>query len=570
MLGVSYALLAAVFGSPFLAGQRNYAPDEIRLSSRRYVPSQSMVRVQSNEVQIDVVVRDSHSQPVVGLKAEDFEIFDEGRRQTIASFISESSSLSEESASSAVGGDGNTATSSTQDHYIVLFLDDINTENSDLSRASLAARKFILDGMEPRDFVSIATSSGSSASEFTKDRRSLLDILAKVRLHARYSFRGEPPCNVAGYEAYLITELNDSDEVMHLAKCISQHFMVPADNTPFSPAANLARADANRVWGSLKFAIQDTFASIRGALDSLSSQPGSRVFLLASSGFISDPLGQAKDEIEAEALRAHILINCLDAKGLYAELLGPPLGDPHAEDSPDQLIRQVETLGARLQTGNAVMAEFSQATGGRFIENNNDLIGGVRSLAGSPRVRYFISFAAPSEFNDGKFHKLKIRLIPAHYSIQARPGYFAPTKEQLERIPPQTKLDHAVESSADIRDIPATASHQLLKSSTASPNLSVTVHVDLRPLEFQTQSDREVQQLNFVIALFDPQGRFVAGKEGEIDLELKQDSFARLRAEGINGTLSLDAPSGEYRLRVVTQEAVNGKLAAFSQPVQIR
>lgn len=59
-------------------------------------------------------------------------------------------------------------------------------------------------------------------------------------------------------------------------------------------------------------------------------------------------------------------------------------------------------------------------------------------------------------------------------------------------------------------------------------------------------------------------------KHGTFELALKSESLACLESTGINGTLSIAAPPGAYRLRAVAQEALTGKTAASSQPVQIQ
>ncbi|HWG38025.1 MAG TPA: hypothetical protein VN690_09940, partial [Terriglobales bacterium] len=78
-----------------------------------------------------------------------------------------------------------------------------------------------------------------------------------------------------------------------------------------------------------------------------------------------------------------------------------------------------------------------------------------------------------------------------------------------------------------------------------------------------------VQDLYFLAGLFDARGRFVAGKQGEMDLRVSDATVKRLQREGLRASLSLDASAGSYRLRVVVGEFSDGKIFATSQPVQI-
>ena len=54
-----------------------------------------------------------------------------------------------------------------------------------------------------------------------------------------------------------------------------------------------------------------------------------------------------------------------------------------------------------------------------------------------------------------------------------------------------------------------------------------------------------------------------------MDLELTNETFARLTRTGVNAKVLLQAPAGTYRLREVVQEAVDGKMAASNQEVRI-
>ncbi len=89
LLGLSLILLAA--GVIRLHSQ-GISEDEIRFGSRPYVPpSANAIHVQTNVVQVPVVVRDSQGKAVAGLKQSDFQLFDDGHPVKIASFAVENS-----------------------------------------------------------------------------------------------------------------------------------------------------------------------------------------------------------------------------------------------------------------------------------------------------------------------------------------------------------------------------------------------------------------------------------------------------------------------------------------------
>lgn len=100
--------------------------------------------------------------------------------------------------------------------------------------------------------------------------------------------------------------------------------------------------------------------------------------------------------------------------------------------------------------------------------------------------------------------------------------------------------------------------------------LTIQTRVDIRKLPFDEQKDRRVQKLTFVCAVFDAQGNFVTGKEADMELALKPQSFDRFSKTGINGVMQLELPSGAYRLRTVVQESLHGALSATTKNLQIQ
>lgn len=79
------------------------------------------------------------------------------------------------------------------------------------------------------------------------------------------------------------------------------------------------QALARQVWAPTLLTSQETLNSLLSVLSHLAKMPGDRVLLMASSGFYAGELGHAVDDVVNDALRSRVVINALDAKGLYAE-----------------------------------------------------------------------------------------------------------------------------------------------------------------------------------------------------------------------------------------------------------
>jgi VWFA-related protein len=188
--GRSSLLAGTVLCAASLLAQQGISPDEVRVSSRAYFPNQPIIRVQTTEVRVAAVVRDAGLKPVTGLQKQDFDIYDQGRKQTILGF-------------SVLAADGNSAVNtlagptnapapagpaiSTDQprRYVAFFFDDINTQQGELAGTLVAARKYVTDVMMPRDRLAIFTASDTQTLDFTDAKTTLLAVLERIRLHPR-------------------------------------------------------------------------------------------------------------------------------------------------------------------------------------------------------------------------------------------------------------------------------------------------------------------------------------------------------------------------------------------------
>jgi hypothetical protein len=95
-------------------------------------------------------------------------------------------------------------------------------------------------------------------------------------------------------------------------------------------------------------------------------------------------------------------------------------------------------------------------------------------------------------------------------------------------------------------------------------------HLDISRLHFKTRQDRRGQQLTLVGVLLDSRGAFVTGKRSELDLNFTEATFARFAKTGLSVVMTLEAPPGSYSVRALAQDALEGKLAAAGETVQIK
>jgi len=137
----------------------------------------------------------------------------------------------------------------------------------------------------------------------------------------------------------------------------------------------------------------------------VSVSPGQRSIILVSPGFfLNDEMKYDELQVVDRATRANIVINALDARGLFS--LNPAgditsrVYDPHAEQLKSQY-REQDAMAAY-----GILDEMAAGTGGTAIENTNDYDGGFRRLSAAPEFIYMLGFSPASLKPDGSFHAL--------------------------------------------------------------------------------------------------------------------------------------------------------------------
>ena len=598
---LAFSLTFAVLAST--AAAQALSPGEVRLSSHPY-ELRSIIRAETALVQLEVVVRDTRGRVITNLSKDDFAVYDSGKLRDVTAFsadihnVNPSTSFNPPSAAnqSVVSPPPSPQTmappaSSSTGRWIALLFDDLNTPAGDLSHAKIASNRFVREALASGDRIAIFTTSAGAIIEFTSDPSAALASIATIQAHPRMSPNGISQCpRMSPFEAYQIVNNDGTAMKVKIAElcrcgaaddsnglCLNVEAMPPNSvlSTTLGKGSGAeiiesVKAQAQQTWDLAHLVAQTTLKAIKGDLDALSRKPGRRMLLLASSGFLSGALEQQQDAIVNEAVRAGVVINSLDAKGLYTEAPAGPLNETNelAEIPVSSTVFQVESLGDRLDSVDSAMARFAESTGGLFFRNNNDLDLGFYRLGVLPECTYLLDFAPA---NDGKYHKIRVELKNAkHPLLQVRPGYFAPAKTSTEPPSPANTIEAEVRGSDEKVDVPANSIETIgAARSEGLQQLTIKTHVDIEKLPFQEQKDRHVQKLTFVAALFDSRGNFITGKEAEMEFALKLENFERFSKTGINGVMQLDVSPGAYRLRVVVQEALRGRISATSKDLQV-
>ena len=561
--------------------------DEVRVSAHVYSPPQLHLTAQVNLVQLEVVVRDARGHAVGGLKQGDFEILDEGKPREIAVFSVVAREPAPASAAAASTASTSTPTGSAAAavtlpsaplRSTLLFFDDLHEASADLQRTQIAAKRYIEDGMGRGARAAVYAASEGLVVDFTADADALTAAIEKLKSHQRISDNGLQPCpRITPYQAYLIDNNLSLDAlnaaVQEARACSNAAPSAPARRqslsiTSTSPTTVAVRAQASATWQQAWADSRTSFDAINNALALLSKAPGTRVLLMVSTGFLTGLMDADRAAVVDRAIHAGIVMNAIDAKGLWSEAPGRP-SETTGSLPIATFMFETASIGSRNDAMNEAMQEFASGTGGLFFHNSNDLLDGFSQLGAVPETTYEIAFRPDTDGAAGQYRKLKVRLTAKKGDyVQARPGYVTPSTVPTTAQTGERPLDQQVLASDVLTAIPIQLFQRPGRTSGGDPVLSLLIHVDLAQLKFAQRDDRHVQKLSFIGALLDAGGKMVTAKEGAMDLALKDATLTRLTSAGVNAGLSFTAPPGPYRLRVVVQDA-DGNIATQTQPVEM-
>jgi VWFA-related protein len=539
------------------AAAQNAEP-ELAVTSLPYQPHTVMLRARSNEVQVAVTVRNRGGEAVAGLKEEDFRVFSDGAAEAIKSFRMVAATAAAAPAHKGAAAPAPPpAAAAAQAQSVVLFFDDDSMMAGDVLEIRNAAHRFLESALPAGMEVAIATASDNLATGFTRDRTVLEGAVQKLLARPRVTRRGleQPNVTITPYMAYMVEQDHAFpspylQDVIH--RILTAHMCI--DPSEGKDCHTLALALSDQTVEQTREASSDTLDALLRAIRLLGGRPGGRTLLLASSGFLTGDVQARQDRVADAALRANVVINSLEAQMLTTDLpdpmdenLGTDLHGPEMLDAP--------------------LSALALATGGSFVNNTNDLLGGLRRLTGG-EAHYILTFAPAAMPNDGKYHKLKVTVAGRGDAVRARPGYYDPPPEPalLASLPPG-KLDDLLLSSTDAMAIPVAVDAHWTQRDGLPTLVTLTFQLDPGQLQFRKSHGRSREGLIVATAFFDPSGKFVIGQQGTVALALSDDTLAKMRSTGIHTTLKVVLPKGTYRMREVVMEMNRGLVTQLTRQV---
>jgi len=531
----------------------------------------ALFKARVNLVMVPVVVRDRQGKAVGTLKQEDFQLFDKGKPQYIARFSMEKAAGRLNKASGAVPVSSPDKPSEEKpavdlpDRFIAYLFDDVHMKFGDLVRARDAAGRHIDTALRTTDRAAIYTTSGQTIQDFTDDRTLLHEALAKLRMRP-VTGQGLSNCpNMTYYMADLIVNKNDPTVLDAAARDVMS--CQSLDPSQYAQAQQIARQAAQQELNLGDHETRLAMGVIKELVRRMAAMPGQRSIILVSNGFVT--LAEhsiEKTDIMDRAIRSSVLINSLDARGLYTDT--SDITRQGTNSVTEMVLHQMERETNRAQSD--VMAELAAGTGATFFQNNNDLDAGFARLATAPEYYYLLAFSPQNLKMDGSFHALKVTLKAVKdVSVGARTGYYAPRHLENAIETAKREIEEALFSREEMSDIAVELHTQFFKSGADTARVSLVIKVDVKHLKFRKEADRNCNEITVVAALFDRNGVYAAGNQKKIEMKLKDETVEKRLDGGLTIRSSIDVKPGTYSVRLVVRDVEGQLMSAQNGAVEI-
>jgi VWFA-related protein len=534
-------------------------------------------RVNVKLVLARVVVRDSTGHAVGNLKKEDFEVFDNGKKQVISNFDAEhlpAPPILPTTPVTASGGTTNTTSTppTFPSRYVAYVFDDLRLNFGDLAHVREAAQRRIAE-LPASDRAAIFSTSGQTVLDFTDDRAELQKTLENLRPRPTQVQSGTQCPDISVYMADLIVNKHDPNAL----QTAINDYVICAHLLPQQVAAAGPTVEgfATQVLNIGEEESRMGLRVLKDVVRRMTVMPGQRTLVLVSPGFLTPELEYNYNELIDTALRGQVVISSLDARGLYVVL---PFGDASQPGRPDVDLpgqANMATMRVSLDTQSAlaesdILAVLANSTGGSFFQNNNDMNEGFRRVADAPEFWYVVGFAPQNLKNDGKFHTLKVTLANHQkYDLQARRGYYAPRKAEDPAEEAKREVEDEVFSSEELHELPVVLHTEFFKPADDSAKLTVLARIDVKRLHYKQAQDRNQNDLTVVTAVFDRNGNFLQANQKTVQMRWKSETLQAKLSSGITLKSSFDVKPGRYMVRVVARDSEQQVMSAENGAVEI-
>jgi VWFA-related protein len=560
---------------------------EITLATATAQDKSFTLRVTTRLVDVGVVALDKKGRPVTDLKSDDFQIFDNGRRQTLRSFngppipstqpaavsASQSNSSPAEpfysnrraSADDPIAGGARADSGLT-----ILLLDTASLSWTDLSNA----REQMLKSLQ-------ALPSNERAGLYIQNAQRFQILIEATSDHARLVsiLRAWMPTAQDLARAQETEQRNRQqfDEVQHV-----EDLQFVNGNVNSIPDGATTVDPQLRDFGSNPG--RDAMATLVSVARHLAATPGRKNLVwIASDNVLADwtdkavssdkgskHLGDAVVGAQEALNDAHVSLYPLDASQLESQAVNAALENPNVQLSPGtsappppQGGGQVSgrTTAEMLQDTHPVQGaiqDMAQATGGRVFRRGGDLTADLKAVVEDGSAYYLLGFV-PDVPADDRYHTLTIKATSRRgIVLRYRTGYMY----SMEPATPKDRFHEAVWRPLDSSDIALSA--RALPAYTGS---AFKLNIAINDIALQLQGGRWVDKLDIFVVRREADGLHAQVTGRSLALALLPSTYQSLLEDGIPFDEFIQKDNSTASVRFLVVDGNSGRMGSLTIPV---
>ena len=542
-----------------------------------------VVRITTNLVQVDAVVT-KDGKPVSNLTADDFEIYEDGRKQAITSFAY----ISNISASSLPP---KTAHASKLDKMttdapppsgpverdvprrtIAIVVDDLGISAESMGQIKKRLRKFIAEELQPKDLVAvIRTGSDVGAlQQFTADKRVLNRAVDQLRWNVcsrmgvsvigRVESVGENSCYPDGPARTLKALRFILESMGRLPGRKSMIFM--SDSLPMQTEETNSKTDIGIVSdGTEKIR---TGPSSGGGFDVVTVGQNVRSF------------GSWLRRISETAIRSSVVIYSVDTQG--PQFTGIAAADAVSGKIPHTIPNLQGLIPDRFKTlqvnreGSELLAK---RTGGFQVTNTNDF--DLDRILKDQSGYYLIGYRPTEETFNRKFHHIRAKVKRSGMTLRTRFGFYGVSEEEANRgrLSIKDKTTLALISPFAAQDFEVDLNSFFSHGGKTEGSI-VRSFIYLNPanLSFVQANGRYETAVEVHGVLFGDNGSIAEKVKHDIVLSLGESEYQQALRDGLPDAVRLRfdmhaKQPGSYQVRVAVRDKTSGKLGSAGEFVDV-
>ena len=544
-----------------------------------------IIRTDSSEVVVDVVIRDKKGKLVRGLTARDFTVQEDGAGQTITALREVTGGGGSVDAGGAVGAtraaptDGKPDPSKTVRLFTLVF-DRMGIDSRRIAR--VAANDLLKQDLPPNVFYSVFYTDLSLklVQPFTNDRAKLKAAVERVL--------GGNPTDFANSLADFqqsAAQTAGGAGASEAASSGSRGAGVDAGNLA-------AEAMGKMVSEGMEFAQTATreqagrssIFSLWGIVKAQGRLPGRKSLLYFSEGLQipASVINQFRNMMAA-ANKANVAIYPIDARGLSAtgdNGLGESMiaqagrisaGQYKNQENGEQMSREMDRQFDRIQDAiranpQVMLQELAESTGGFLMANTNDFRQPLRRLTEELGTYYELVYRPANTTLDGRFRAIEVKVDRPEVKIQSRSGYFAlPSLAGTTVLPYEVPLLNALAAKPLPKGVEFRASVLRFRPLPGGEmQTEILFDLPMSGVTFRENAEKTAYRthFSFLALVKDTQGQVVGKITRDLPMDQPTDRLKGFQLGRAIFNRQLNLRPGRYTLEAAVADREGQKIAA--------